>query len=155
MIPANPPKPPVAASKAFADKGAWLAAAGRFKEEEHEVEGIGVVLFSEISAAARAEILGQMASAMQPDPETKEKGKLDTVAYQKALLLAGVVDPNSPAGSRNPLFKAGDMDAVMRIGGAAVTEAVAVVERLSKMGRWQVEAEGNSEPTPSGASTSG
>lgn len=156
---APPAPPPVApkpdASVKFASRDDWIGAAGKFAEEEYTIDGIGLVLLSEISGAARADILGTMATALQPDPETKEKGRLDTTAYQRALLLAGVVDPVSPAGDRRPLFRAGDMELVMRVGGAKVQTACEVIERLSKMGRWQTDAEGNSEATRNGASTSG
>jgi hypothetical protein len=138
----------------FASRGDFLAAAGRFKEEELEVEGIGRLVLSEISGDARADIIGTMAMALQPNTETGEKGTLDTKGYQRSLLLAGVVDPTSAAGSRVPLFKIGDLAEVMRVGGAKITAICDVIERLSMLGRHQPDAEKNSGPTPSVASTS-
>lgn len=139
----------------FASRDDFLNAAGKFAEETFHVDGIGNLLLSEISGEARADILGSMASALQSDPTTGEKGKLDTNGYQRRLLLAGVVDANSPEGDRKPLFKAGDLDRVMKVGGAKIQTVCGAIERLSKMGRWQTSAEENSEATPSDASTSG
>ena len=141
-----------AASKKYASRDDILDAAGKVAEEEHEIEGIGWLLLSELSGEARAKVLGKMGMAI-------EDGKLVdpawTSAYQRLVLLHGVVDPSSAAGARLPLFREGDMDRLMRLGGSKITEAVAVVERLSKMGRFQESAEGNSAAPPSGDSTSG
>ena len=140
------------AARRFASRDDVLDAAGRFAEEEHEIEGRGWLVLSEISGEARAKILGKMGMAL-------EDGKLVdpawTSQYQRLILLNGVVDPGSPMGARLPLFREGDMDRLMRLGGSKITEAVAVVERLSKMGRFQESAEGNSAAPPSGDSTSG
>lgn len=144
--------PPAVQPRKFASRDDVLDAAGRFAEEEHEIEGIGWLLLSELSGEARAKVLGKMGMAI-------EDGKLVdpawTSAYQRLVLLHGVVDPSSAAGARLPLFREGDMDRLMRLGGSKITEAVAVVERLSKMGRFQESAEGNSAAPPSGDSTSG
>ena len=139
----------------FASRDDFLNAAGRFDEEELTIDGIGTLLLSEISGHARAEILGTMAMGLQADPESGEKGKLDTAGYQRALLLNGVVDPSSPPGARKPLFREADMDRVMKVGGAKIQAAAEAIERLSKMGRWSVSAEGNSGRTPNAVSTSG
>ena len=151
-VDASPPKTPAAPK--FATRDDFLAAAGKYAEEEYDAPGIGLLLLSEIGGDARAEILGNMAMALQPDPETKEKGTLDTKGYQRGLLAAGVVDPNSPPGARTPLFSRGDLDQVMKVGGAVVAGIADVIERLSLMGRYQPSAEGNSANTPNGASTS-
>ncbi len=138
--------------RVYASRDEILSAAGRFAEEEHDVEGIGWVMLSEISGEARARILGRMGMAL-------EDGKLTDSAwtghYQRALLLAGVVDPSSPEGARLPLLREGDLDRLMKLGGAKVTDMVTVIERLSKMGRFQESAEKNSVPIPSAVSTSG
>jgi len=137
----------------YVSRDDWLAAVGRFAEEEHEIEGLGVLLLSEVSGEVRADIMSDLSSVvLQPDGTPR---RVDQRAYQKRLLQAGVVDPDSPAGSRNPLFKAGDMDRVMKIGGQKIADVVDVIERLSGLGRYQAAAEGNSETTPNGAGTSG
>ena len=140
------------AARRFASRDDVLDAAGRFAEDEHEIEGIGLLLLSEISGEARARILGKMGMAL-------ENGKLVdpawTSQYQRLILLSGVVDPSSPPGARTPLFREGDMDRLMKVGGSKIAEATEVVERLSKMGRFQESAEGNSAAPPSGDSTSG
>ncbi len=146
--------------RVFASRTDWLDAAGKFAEEEFHLDGIGWVILSEISASARADILGHMASAMIPqDAAPGEapavKAKLDTPVYQRKLLLAGVVDSTSAPGARLPLFKEGDMDRVMKVGGSKVAGALDVIERLSNLGRYQPSAEGNSATTPSAASTTG
>lgn len=146
--------PAEAAAPGFASRGDILAAAGRFAEEEHDLEGVGKLLLSEISGAARAKILGQMATAIEGNKLTDPTW---TTKYQKTLLQAGVVDPSSPPGARNPMFseKGGDLDILMQLGGSKLAGVVDAIEKLSRMGRYQESAEGNSETTLSVASTSG
>ena len=123
-------------------RDALLAAAGKLNEEVHTVDGLGTLLLGEIGADVRAEILTEQQSvALFAEGAAK---KLDRKWYEKKLLLAGVLDPQSPEGNRAPLFKPGDMDSVMRIGGAKIAEVVDAIERLSLMGRHMVSAEGNS-----------
>ncbi len=137
--------------KKFASRDDWLAAVGKLREEEHEVEGLGLLLLSEVTGEVRAEIMSdQSAVLLLPEGQTR---KLDQRGYQKKLILAGVVDPESPAGDRNPLFKAGDLDRVMKIGGGKVAEVVDRIERLSGLGQYQAAAEKNSDKA-SGAGTS-
>lgn len=136
-----------APEKKFASREDWLGAAGKLAEVEHYIEGIGWLVLSEITGEARAEIVGASATALN-------EGRLDIKNYQKALLQHGVVDPASPAGDRKPFFRAGDLDRVMRVGGKKITAIVEEIEKLSAMGRFQELAEGNSAPTPNGASTS-
>ncbi len=144
---------PVPVANGFASRAQILDAAGSFAEEEHDLEGVGKLLLSEISGAARANILGQMATAIEGNKLTDPSW---TTKYQKTLLQHGVVDPASPAGARVPLFKDGDMDRLMQLGGAKIQDVVDAVERLSRMGRYQESAEGNSAAaTQNGASTSG
>jgi hypothetical protein len=134
--------------KVYASRDDLLNAAGKLAEEELYVEEIGWLLLSEISGDARADIVGQSASAMQ-------KGELDVKSYQRALLLAGVVDPSSPVGNRRPLFRPGDIDRIMKIGSQKLLSIIDTVEKLSAMGQYQGGVEGNSETTPSAAGTSG
>src|ERR1700723_3598611 len=117
----------------FATRAVWRAAAGKLNEEEKHVEGLGLLLLGEIGADVRAEILTEQQSvALFAEGAAK---KLDRKWYEKKLLLAGVLDPASPEGARLPLFKQGDMDSVMRIGGSKIGEVVDAIERLSLMGR--------------------
>ena len=140
------------AAPGFASRTDILDAAGRFAEEEHDLEGVGKLLLSEISGATRAEILGQMATAIEGNKLTDPAW---TTKYQKTLLRAGVVDPASPVGARTPMFREGDLDRLMQIGGAKLSGVVDAIEKLSRMGRYQESAEGNSEATPSVDSISG
>jgi hypothetical protein len=142
--------PPAAAG--FASRDDILGAAGRFAEAEFELEGVGKVLLSEISGQARAEILGQMATAIEGN---KLSDPTWTAKYQKAMLRNGVVDPTSPAGDRKPFFREGDLDRLMKLGGAKIAALVDEIEKLSRMGSYQESAEGNSVITLNGASSSG
>ncbi len=136
--------------KPFASRDDWLAAAGKLKEAELEVEGIGRLLLSEISGAARAAIVSAQSAGLLADAK-----RIDAVAYQRALLSAGVVDPSSPKEARTPLFGRGDIDRVMGIGGAKIAQIVDKIEELSALGGYQGRAEENSTATPSDAGTSG
>ncbi len=148
-----PPVPPPteAAAPEFAGREAWLGVGRRLAEETLEVAGLGKVIVSEITAKARAEIMTIQSSGL-----LTEVGKsIDHLRHQKTLLLNGVVDPSSPAESRQPLFKASDIDQVMEIGASKIEQIVDAIERLSRLGRYAASAEGNSGPTPSVAGTSG
>lgn len=147
------PEPKIEAAssngKVFATRQDWLDAAGKLAEEEVEVEGIGLLLCSEITGDARADIVGQSATSLQA-------GQLDVRSYQRSVLLSGVVDPTSgQPGERSPLFRPGDIDRVMKVGGKKILVAVDVVERLSAMGRYQELAEGNSADIRNDEPTSG
>lgn len=137
------------AVRKFLSRDDWLNQAGVLKEEELEVEGFGLLLLSEITGDARAEIVGHQSVGLLADQR-----KIDAKAYQRSLILAGVVDPSSPKGDRKPMFRPGDMDRVMKIGGGKIAEIVDAVEKLSALGAYTGAAEGNSEATPNGASTS-
>lgn len=139
----------VTAVNKFLSRDDWLNNAGVLKEEEKEIDGFGWLLLSEISGDARADIVG-----VQSEGLLAEKRKIDAKAYQRALILAGVVDPTSPAGDRKPMFRPSDMDRVMKIGGAKIADIVDAIEKLSALGQYAGEAEGNSESTLNGGSTS-
>lgn len=139
---------PASNGKTFATREDFLAAVGKLAEEEVFVEGVGWLLCSEITGDARADIVGKSATSLN-------NGNLDVKSYQRALLLAGLVDPSSPKGERRPLFRPGDIDRVMLVGGRQILAAIDVIEKLSAMGRYQDAAEGNSVDTPSDGSTSG
>ena len=136
-------------AKKFASRDDWLNLAGVLKEEEHNVEGLGTLLLSEVTGAVRAEIMATQSEGLLAD-----KKKVDAASYQRTLLQHGVVDPSSPAGDRKPLFRPGDMERVMRIGGAKIAEVVDHIERLSGLGVYTGEAEKNSEASQNGATTS-
>lgn len=136
-------------AKKFASRDDWLGQVGVLKEEDKYVDGLGWLVLSEITGDVRAEIVGQQSVGL-----LAEKRKIDAQAYQRTLILAGVVDPASPAGDRKPMFRPGDMDRVMRIGGGKIADIVDVIEKLSSLGQYQGAAEGNSVPTQNGASTS-
>lgn len=138
-----------APAKKYLSREDWIGNAGKFNEEEKEVPGLGLMILSEIGADVRADILTEQQSvALFAEGAAK---KLNRRSYEKTLLQAGVRDPLSPPGARLPLFKAGDMDTVMQIGGSKIGEVVDTIERLSLMGRHTVSAEGNSN----GATNSG
>ena len=143
---------PAPSGNGFASRTDILDAAGRFAEEEHDLEGVGKLLLSEISGAARAKILGQMATAIEGN---KLADPTWTTKYQKTLLQNGIVDPESAPGNRTPMFKEADLDRLMQLGGAKIQDVVDAVERLSRMGRYQESAEGNFGPTQNGDFTSG
>ncbi len=147
----TPPKGEAAVKK-FASRDDWLAAVGKLKEEETEIEGIGLLLLSEVTGEVRAELMSD-ASAVLLAAEGATK-KIDRRSYEKKLLLAGVVDPESTAADRAPLFKAGDMDKIMKLGGGKIAAAVDVIERLSGLGQYTARAEGNSAETQNGVGTS-
>lgn len=135
----------------FLDRNAWLAQAGKLKEKELEVDGLGRVLLVEITGAARAAIQSQQSMGLIGDVK-----RIDVASYQRSLLLQGVADPTSPEGGRLPLFQAGDMDAVMKIGGGKIASVVEQIELLSGLGPAAVaRAEENSNGSPSAAGTSG
>lgn len=138
-----------AAVKKFLSREDWLNQAGVLKEEEVEVTGFGTLLLSEVTGDVRAEILGDQSVGLLADQR-----KIDAKVYQRKLILAGVVDPQSPKGDRKPMFRPGDMDRVMKVGGAKIADVVDGIEKLSSLGQYAGAAEGNFAPTPNGASTS-
>lgn len=152
MATANKEEPLVVsdpAEKKFASREDWLNEAGVLKEEEKHVEGLGLLLISEITGDVRAEIVGSQSEGLLAD-----KRKIDAKQYQRQLILAGVVDPTSPKGDRKPMFRQGDMDRVMKVGGGKIAEVVDVIEKLSSLGQYAGAAEGNSDGTQNGATTS-
>lgn len=149
VVPESLPATKSEPARKFASRDDWLDAVGVLKEEEHEVEGLGLLVLSEITGEARADIVGHQSVGL-----LAEHKKIDAKTYQRQLLQAGVVDPTSPRGERKPLFRPGDLDRVMKIGGGKIAEVIDVIERLSALGNYGVVAEGNSESTQNGASTS-
>lgn len=134
-----------------ASRDDWLAAAGHLQEEWVDIPGLGRVLLGEIGADVRADITtDQSAVLLLPEGQVR---KLDRRAYERRLLLHGVLDPMSPAGDRLPLLKPADIDRVFKIGGAKIGTVIDVIERLSMLGRYSQSAEGNSNGTPSSAGT--
>ena len=150
---ADHPDEAVVAEAPFASRDDWLAAAGRLAEERKYVEGLGWLLLGEIGADVRADITTEQ-SAVLLTPEDKPR-KLDRRAYERRLLLHGVLDPASPKGNRLPLLQPGDIDRVFKIGGAKIGAVIDTIERLSLLGRYAQSAEGNSNGTPSSAGISG
>lgn len=135
--------------KKFVSRDEWLNQAGVLREEEHHIEGLGWLILSEITGDARAEIVGHQSVGL-----LAEHKKIDAKAYQRSLIMAGTVDPASPPGNRNPMFRPGDMERVMKLGGGKVADIIDVIERLSALGNYAAAAEGNSDSTQNGASTS-
>jgi hypothetical protein len=140
---------PVDNGPVYLTRDAMLSAANKLKEETKNVEGLGTLLLSEITAETRADLIGQQATGMMADTK-----KFDRKGYERTLIQAGVMDPQSPPGGRSTLFRPGDMDRVMRIGGGKIAEIIDTIERLSSLGQYSGAAEGNSETTPNGAGTS-
>lgn len=151
---ATPPKPVAPAAPPapeFVGREQWLGVGSKLAEEVVEVEGLGKVLVSEITAKVRAEIMTIQSSGLLTDI-----GKsIDHLRHQKTLLLAGVIDPASPEGARTPLFKEGDIDQVMQLGASKVEKIIDKIEQLSKLGRHASSAEENSVKPPNAAGTSG
>lgn len=137
------------AVKKFLSREDWLNQAGVLKEQEVDVPGFGTLLLSEVTGDVRAEILGDQSVGLLADQR-----KIDAKVYQRKLILAGVVDPASPQGDRKPMFRPGDMDRVMKIGGGKIADVVDGIEKLSSLGQYAGVAEGNSGGTQNGASTS-
>lgn len=135
--------------KKFLDRTGFLNQVGVLREEEKYIDGLGWVLLSEISGLDRAMIVGVQSLGL-----LAEQRKIDRVAYERALILAGVIDPSSPKSDRKPLFRPGDMDRVMRLGGQVIAEIVDGIESLSALGTYSGAAEGNSDSTQSGDGTS-
>jgi hypothetical protein len=134
----------------FVSRDGWLAQAGRYAEKTITVDGLGKLLIVELSGTARAAIQAQQSKGLLADSKT-----IDVGAYQRAVLLAGVADPASPTEARLPMFKQGDMDAVMRIGGGKIAKVVEAIEVLSGLDAGAAKrAEENSVGTPSAGGTS-
>lgn len=133
----------------FLSRDDMLSAANRLREEEVEIKGLGTLLISEITAEVRANLIGQQATGMMADQK-----KFDRNGYERTLIQAGVMDPLSPPHGRSTLFRLGDMDRVMKIGGSKVADIVDAIERLSSLGEYSGAAEGNSESTLKGDGTS-
>jgi hypothetical protein len=93
------------------------------------------------------------ASAGSSSGRSAPTWKLDRRAYERRLLLHGVLDPASPEGNRLPLLQPADIDRVFKIGGAKIGVVIDTIERLSMLGRYAVSAEGNSNGTQSSAGT--
>ena len=123
----------------FASRDIWLGLAGKLDEAELEVEGLGLLLLSEINGDVRAEIMTDQSAVLLSDDKVK---KINRRAYERTLLQAGVVDPASPKGARLPMFKLADMDQVMKIGGAKIGAVIDKIEELSLLGRYMPSAEG-------------
>ena len=143
--------PDAPAVEKFASRDDWFSAAGKLKEEFLHVEGIGKLLVSEVSGEVRADIMSDQSAALLSDGPNK---KLDQKSYHKKLLLAGVVDPESPTEGRLPFFKPGDVDRAMKVGGAKVAKVIDKIEQLSNLGQYAGAAEKNSETAASDAGTS-
>lgn len=149
VVDAPAPAKNAAPDKKFVSRDEWLNLAGVLKEEEHHVEGLGLLLISEITGDVRADIVAAQSIGLLADQK-----KIDAKAYQRTLIQAGIVDPNSPAGNRTPMFRPGDMDSVMRLGGKKIADIVDAIERLSGLGQYSGAAEGNSDQSQNGDSTS-
>jgi hypothetical protein len=152
-VDAEPKLEEVSASNGFADRSAFLALVGKLKEGtvvlEDDEEGTKInVLVRELTGGERAELITLQAEAYQ-------QGSLKIKAYEQKLLLAGIADPSSPKGARQPLLKKGDDDQIMKLGSSKVAQLVTEIESLSGLGAGALtRAEGNSETTPSDGSTS-
>jgi hypothetical protein len=139
----------VAPGTKFVSRDEWLNLAGHLREEEHTVDGLGTLLLSEIAGDVRADIVAAQSVGLLADQK-----KIDAKAYQRTLLQHGVVDPNSPPGARTSLFRPGDIDRAMKLGGGKIAEVIDHIENLSGLGQYAGAAEGNSETSRNGDSTS-
>ena len=152
--PAEEPKlEEVAATNGHADRSSFLALVGDLAEATvplKDSKGKQVnVLVRELTGAERADLITLQAEAYQ-------QGSLKIREYEQKLLLAGIADPETPKGARQPLLKRGDDTELMKLGASKVQELVQKIEELSNLGAGALaRAEGNSETTPSEDSTSG
>lgn len=142
-----------ASQNGHADRSAFLNLVGDLDETTVDLfdrDGKKVsVLVRELTGGERAKLITLQAEAYQ-------KGSLEIEKYEREMLMAGVADPSSPEGARQPLLRAGDADSLMKLGASKTQELVKAVERLSGMGVGAVvRAEGNSGPIPSDDSISG
>ncbi len=142
-----------ASSNGHADRASFLALIGDLGEEtvtlSNSVGKEVKVLVRELTGAERAELITLQAEAYQ-------KGSLKIREYEQKLMLAGVADPDTPKGARQPLLKGGEGEMLMKLGASKVQMLVSTIERLSGMGAAaMVRAEGNSGLTPSDGFTSG
>ena len=137
--------------RAFASRSDWLSAAGHLSEEECYVEGIGLLLLSEIDGVTRASIMTEQSAVALSEDKIK---KINRQQYEQILLVGGVVDPMSPPEARKPMFSPADAALLMKVGGSKIGRVVDVIERLSLLGQYAPRAEGNSPATQNGAGTS-
>lgn len=131
-------------------RDAFLSTVGQLAEEIVHVAGLGRVLCRELTGNERATVLSVLAPAMQAG------GHVDLKRYQQMLLEYGLVDPQSPEGSRLPLLDFGSAVKAMELGASKVEKICGTIERLSGLDKTAAQrAEGNSGGTPSSSSTSG
>lgn len=122
-----------------------LARSGKLKEDFADAPELGSVLCRELTGKARAELIEKQAAG---------EG-LNLVLYQKSLLLAGLIDSNSPEGARTPLLEEGDADAVMELGAGTLDPILEKIEALSGLGvKGREAAEKSLGEAPSESSTS-
>lgn len=105
-------------------RAALLARAGKLREDHVDVPGLGKVLVRELSGAARAKLI-------QGQAQASRTGIPDVQAYQKELLLNGLIDPDSPEDARQPLLEKADLDTVMQLGASAIDALCTRIEQLS------------------------
>jgi len=148
--PTAPPKEKTEAAAPGLTREQLLEAALTAREEKLvRVPGLGPVLVGEISGDERATIVEAQIDAIQNE-------RANVRGYQKKILAYGILDPVSPEGARVPLFREADVDALMKLGAAKIRLLVEEIERLSGMGPAALaSAEGNSDGTRNGSSTSG
>ena len=115
------------------------------------MEGIGLLLLSEIDGVTRASIMTEQSAVALSEDKIK---KINRQQYEQILLVGGVVDPMSPPEARKPMFSPADAALLMKVGGSKIGRVVDVIERLSLLGQYAPRAEGNSPATQNGAGTS-
>lgn len=130
-----------------------LARSGKLREATVVVDDLGPVLVRELSGDERAMVIETQAEAAQ-------RGKPDIKAYQRSLLLCGLVDPDSPEGARRPLLEKGDLDAAMKLGANTIDALTTRIEELSglavdaeaiaRAGFPVTQSDGSTSDSPSG-----
>lgn len=141
------PLTPPAATKKYGGRNEILARAGKLNEAEVEIDGVTYIV-RELDGLERAHLIGIQATA-------RIGNKVDLEAWQRQIMLYGVVDPASPQGAREPAFTDADMATVMTAGAGFLEPLVEKIEELSGLGQKAKEqAEKRLGEAPSGSSGS-
>ena len=114
------------------------------------LDGFGDVLCGEMTGEQRGNILSEQAQDTQAGEDGKP-GKVDLMSFQRKVLAAGILDPESPREARVPLLRAADVGVLMKkLGGSKVDLLLTAIMELSGMVKAEA-VKGNSPATPSGS----
>lgn len=117
-IPPSQPTP-----KKYGGRNEILSRSGKLAEVDIDIDGVTYIV-RELTGLEYAKMIALHAKARMHNDVAIE-------AYQRNMLLAGVVDPESPEGAREPAFVQADMDAVMECGAGFLEPLIEGIEELS------------------------